>query len=258
MRLARALLGALLFALPARAVAADGGYERVLAAIEDDPSFKVRLQAIRVLVKQLRATSERPSDRAIAVLTKAAAQDEEYLVRGLACFALGELKDERGRPGLVAASKDSQAFVRAQAEQALAALAPPAQAPLAHGGPKQIVVGADASELRDTLEGLYRAEARARYQVSLEGGTGLRMNGSIAEKSVTPTADGRRQVTIVVRITVATLPENHLRHVVSARASLVAGSNEAAIAAAEKTAMRAAAERAVKESLEQFASSEGN
>lgn len=271
-----ALLGGVA-GLPGRAEAAPpskDALKRVLTSVREDDSFKVRLQAIRVLVKQLKASGTRGDDEVYAVLGEASKKDEEHLVRGLACFAIGELADPRGKPALVAAMTDPHPFVRAQAEEALKALAKAAApakepattaVPVAAGERRTVVIGVDATpgvqavELDEALRGAIRAEleaqARERYTVGDAGGgaLGFKLSGSVSERTAQATDDGATKLTIGVRITISTVPENHLRGMTNAKASAGVKVSGAALAKAEQTVLRAAVGRAVKDSLAQLA-----
>src|SRR5688572_16317381 len=90
-------LGLLAFGLEARA---NDEHQRLIKIIRTDEAYKVRMQAIRVLLKQLEKVKTQPSEDVIRALSDSATKDEEHLVRGMACVALGKLADARGRPAL--------------------------------------------------------------------------------------------------------------------------------------------------------------
>ena len=113
------LLASLTIITLATAQASDPQTEKLTAALSTDPSFKVRMQALRVLQKRIRLDPDPATDETIAAIGSAARTDENHMVRGLACFVLGKLRDPRGRDTLEAARADPEMFVQVQAEQAL-------------------------------------------------------------------------------------------------------------------------------------------
>lgn len=273
-------MGALVVALSLAPQLAHSAADPVLAAIAEDPSFKVRMQAIRVLTKRL-VSVKRPADElSLAALARAATADESHLVRGLACYSLGQLGDPRGRTPLLAAKGDSNAFVREQAAEAIRQLptaAPepgtePSQLPLPakegvmpaavaddRGHPQQALSvvtegtgSADALErartvvmdrLRERASGSWALEPsgnHAGYQVAL----------AIADRKIEPSEGAKTRVTLVVRATISSWPENHLRHVVTARATAeTAASSEVARSRLEQRVLEAAARQAADETI---------
>ncbi|MCK6547339.1 HEAT repeat domain-containing protein [Myxococcota bacterium] len=244
----------------------NGPYARLIASIREDDSFKVRAQAIRVLMKQVEASKTAPGDDVLAALSDAVAQDEDHVVRGLACFALSKLRDPRAVPALERAKSDAHPFVRAQADEALKVLAAtkPAEVvrPVKVAGPRALVLGvepipgvATSAELDGALLGSLRAELSGvvgeRFVLAdAEGARGYRLAGSIAERKTEVASSGANKVTIGVRITLSTVPENHLRGVTTAKAS--AEVKGAASAGVEAKVLKAAVGRAVKDTLAQL------
>jgi HEAT repeat protein len=235
-------------------------YDKVLKSVREDPSFKVRMQAIRVLLKQLKASPRSPENEVIEALAAAATKDEEHLVRGLACYALGDLKDERGREVLQRAIKDEDAFVRAQAEQALKSLEKVSERLGARGralivavdeAPDQALPAELKSELKSLLEQEFQAQGSSSFAVNDQSqGSGYKMSGTIAERSQVP-GDGGTKITVVVRIAISTYPENYLRHVVTSKASASAHLSGDKLALLEQKVLKAAVQRAVKDSLQE-------
>lgn len=123
---ARVVAGAIAFALALAAPRAGftDATRKLLDALEKDPAYKVRMQALRLLGKQVREKKARIDTDLVERIGRAAGKDESHLVRGLACFVLGQTNDPRARPILAAALRDSNAFVRAQAEDALRLIPP--------------------------------------------------------------------------------------------------------------------------------------
>lgn len=238
--------------------------EKLLRIIERDESFKVRMQAIRVLAKRLEKTKTPPSDRLMSVLSSAATTDEEHLVRGMACFALGKIGDPRGKKALETALRDGESFVRAQAEEALRTLRQ-GTAPAADGK-KTLVIGTDlvpgvspppeiSGALRGLMERGFSARAGQAFVIGDTNGRGYHMKGSIAELSVQPDGEASR-VTIVVKIAIATWPDNNLRHVMSARASVRAKvTNGSSLVRLQRKLLEAAVNKAVQDSMAQIGGS---
>ena len=292
---------------------------RLLTAIAGDPSFKVRMQAVRLLAKQLTGLKSPPDDAVFVGLGGAATADESHLVRGMACYALGVIADGRGRPHLERARADREAFVRVQAEEALGRLpglaplpvaapaAPPAVAPDAGAGEppsgaagapvvaavapgaipaastsptptraagerhgisaRSLVISVERTpgieapqevlaRLATTLDAGFRSAAGPGFAIA--GGTsrGFRLRGSIAERRVDDAGDGKPTITLAVRITISTWPDNNLRHVISARASAQARSSRApALTALEAKVLDAAATEAIRKVMGELSKS---
>ncbi len=240
---------------------ADVSFTKIYTSIRSDPSFKVRLQAIRVLTKQLKGGAQ-AEDRAFVVLGEAAEKDEEHLVRGLACFALGELGDARGKDALERAVKDTHPFVRAQAGDALKLLAKTAvPVMVTENVGRAVLFAIDASPgitadpttfeaFEKYLGEELRAQAGSRYDiVEAPGSPGYRFGGSISELSILSESTGVNRVTVVVKISITTQPENHLRHVMTAKASAASKASGGALVGLTNKVLQAAVVRAVKDSL---------
>lgn len=259
-RIALALFLGLL-ATPAWAKAPDE-IDRLLGIIAQDSSYKVRMQAIRVLSRRLEQSSTPASEVVLSRLADAATKDESHLVRGFACVALGNLQDPRARPALTAAARDPEELVRQQATVALSRLpeTPPPAPPPPSGGPARLVVAVDSTPgveakaleaqfLTMLTEG-FRGAAAERFLVGpATDGRGFHLKGSIAELSNVVQADGSQRVTIVVKVAIATWPENNLRHVMSAKASAMTKASGGALARVQEKLLKAAVERAVKDSM---------
>ena len=95
----------------------------LVSKISEHPSYKVRFQALRILGSRLRASDDSVDQSAVDILGRIATLDPHYLVRGLACWLLGDLGDLRGEVSLARAARDDDAFVRARAESAIEAIA---------------------------------------------------------------------------------------------------------------------------------------
>jgi hypothetical protein len=259
-------------------VLAKGPFDHLITTVRSDPSFKVRMQAIRVLVKQMKSSDMPPDDEVLGAIGWSATHDEEKLVRGLASFALGEIKDARSKSVLSQAEKDRDPFVRAQAEEALKAIMagelPKKKGAATNGhastaneendGPPVLMVAVDdsaaqvppeiAQALRSFLDAEFQAQGAGRFAINnVSSGSGFKMSGSIAERSVAPSDGGGQRVTLVVRISIMTFPQNYLRHVVTAKASAEARGSGSNLASFEQKVLRAAVNRAVRDSLAEVA-----
>lgn len=278
--LALAILSSTLAAPPVSA----GPEDQLFEAIENDPSFKVRMQAIRVLTKRIIAQKRPAAEKALAVLGKAATDDDAYLVRGLACFSLGQLGDTRVRAALEQARSDSHTFVREQAEEALRQLPtsgpepgvvlntlPLPDRPGGHsgsplpempGGARLLVVNVEQSadssgsrelvdRLRSTLDEQVRKAAGSRFVIGRRSDVrGFVLAGSVADRRIEAAQPGKVRVTMVVRITISTWPENHLRHVVTARATAeTVSTSESGRGRLEQRVLEAAVKQATQEAM---------
>lgn len=234
--------------------------DRLLGIIAQDSSYKVRMQAIRVLSKRIEQSGGPVSELVLSRLASAATQDESHLVRGFACVALGNLKDPRARPALTRAAQDPEELVRQQANLALSRLPAPPPPPPPPIGPARLVVAVDATpgvasgalegQLLTLLTEGFRSAAADRFTVGEAAeGRGFHLKGSIAELSSLAQPDGSQKVTIVVKVAIATWPENNLRHVMSAKASAQTKASGGALARVQEKLLKAAVERAVKDSM---------
>lgn len=249
-------------------------YKRLLATLEKDSAYKVRMQAIRVLSKRIERSGERAPDEVVEALGLASNLDESYLVRGMAVVALGVLEDPRARPYLEGAQSDDEAFVRKQAKKALArtpkaappppVAPPPPIAPPPSVGSKSLVIDAadhpdveTTPELREAMVALLsdglKAKVAGSYRIDDgRGATGYRLTASLAERSSQPEGDEQR-LTVLVRLTIATWPENNLRQVLSAKASAKTKSKSAkSIERLERKLLEAAMKRVVGDTMAQI------
>ena len=244
---------------------AASGEEKLIKVIRSDPAFKVRMQAIRVLTKKLEGKG-RASDNALEALSGALRGDDNHLVRGIAAFSLGKVGDERVRTALEAGKQDSNAFVRAQAEQALGELnkrKPGGGTPRTTGGTPPLVVEVERvpgvevpgdvyARLESVLKSDVTERVGSRFKVGSSGsGRGYVLRGTISERRI-ERGGSKTKVNLAVKITVLTWPDKNLRHVFSSRAAASSSSqSEQAIARLEQkvldAAVRAAARDAVNE-----------
>lgn len=204
------------------ALAAD--YGPLLTSLRTDPSFKVRLQAVRVVVKGHQRGSSKPTSEVLAALATAAQTDENELVRGLATRALAELGGPAQLPVLRAIKTgDASDFVRSQADKAVAELEAAVRATpvlVLRADPWSPTPGSDlTSELESALARATNL-ADGRFRVGPQAsGRGYLLRASVARLDHAPIEDGRELVSLELRVAVATWPEENLRQVVTTRAS---------------------------------------
>jgi hypothetical protein len=128
-----AVLGTLAVALAADMV------ETAIAALQNDPSLKVRTQAALVL-------GSRKATQAVPALSEAVERDDSAAVRIAAASALGKIRDPGSRGALERVrDRDPDASVRSAAGRALEALTPPAPVP----GPAPTPSGATAFSIEE-------------------------------------------------------------------------------------------------------------
>ncbi len=217
---------------------ADDAWRRLSTTLRTDSSYKVRMKAARVIARRAAKMKARLPDSTIKALTDAATRDEHELVRGMACVALGDLKDIRGRTSLLAARNDSTAFVRAQAEDALRKLVlPPPPPPPPQVVPNQTPIVRhrrpppsieESKFFVLSIEGA-TPEMQAKFRKALERSMAAH-GGSPIIASSEATGKGHHLKTVVkigpassgfeveARVVIATWPDNNLRHVVKANA----------------------------------------
>jgi hypothetical protein len=246
------IAGALVFLLSEAEAVAQDDYGKLIDTIRTDDAYKVRMQAVRILGKQLEKTRSKPSDAVMSALSDAATNDDEHLVRGLAVAVLGKLGDPRGRAAVERAMTDGDAFVRDQAKEALGKLKAVAKKVLVISTDKVPGVAAPP-ELEDALKSRldqgFGVAAGGVWAVGDSAGTGYHMKGSVAELTVAPADGGQSQITIVVKIAVATWPDNNLRHVLSAKASARANVAGPGLVKLQVKLLDAAVNKAIQDSM---------
>lgn len=224
-RCAAVVAGLVLVGVPAPVAATEPEGEALQPLIDSmtaDPSFKVRLQAARVLHQRL----ERQSAPAAAVeaFGATARRDESAIVRAFAVRALGDLVGPtEGDVFNEIAASDPDPFVRAQAEAAQAKWAARvAEAPL-------LLLTVDpwspeperdrTEELRAALRAHAERLVGRRYRLgSAADGAGFVLRATVSELLTRP-ADDLETVTLELTLALATWPERNLRQVVTTRAS---------------------------------------
>lgn len=195
----------------------------LIASLQSDSSFKVRLQAARILVRHVEVTQEPPTREMLDAFARAAAEDAHPVVRAFAVRSLGELGGAEHGAVLNAALADSDPFVREQAEAArIRWSARLASAPL-------LVLTVDAWRLEDDqdrtdeLLASLRRQAEAlssgRFRIAPpEDGRGFWLRATVSDLASRAEAD-RERVTLELKLALATWPEKNLRNVITARAS---------------------------------------
>lgn len=224
------LLTTCVFTLVASSAWGADDYQRLLKTLERDSSYKVRLQALQIIKKKILKSKKSAPESVLKGVGRSALEDDNKIVRGFACVMLGQLKDARARDFLTKAQKDSDPFVRVQARDALARLP---KGGATSNQARWIVVDVQdtpgvttpkgvTSNLQRLLEDGFRSRATGWKVVPKTTGNGFRMTGTISRLEFRPTDDGRNRVTMEVGLTVATWPDNNLRHVMKASASATA------------------------------------
>lgn len=235
-----------LILLPLAAAAITTGARRPAAAapapklddicrtVTDEGNFKVRVQAALVLGKLA-------DPRAVPCLSRALA-DPNKTVRAAAAQALGKLGDPSAVDALrTAAKRDSDAFVRAQCEKALAMLnrAPPAIAPVSGKlfltfGPFTGGTKAATAEFVKIVRDVLITELGKMPTVTLTpqaagaGGTdangpGFWIDGNVTRLEDLP-AQGGTETSCGVRVTIARWPSKSIISWTNADASVQSGS----------------------------------
>ena len=96
----------------------------------------------------------------------------------------------------------------------------------------------------------FSRDAGPRFVV-VEGGKreGFRVSGTLSEFERTQEASGRARVRVVVRVVLATWPQNNIRQIFTARASATSSGTAIAVEALERRVIDAVAHRAVQDVL---------
>ena len=228
----------LLWSAPALA---DDAWLRLARTLEKDTSYKVRMQAARVMVKRYKKTKVAPPAAVVSSLEKAALQDEHELVRGMACVALGRMGVVGAKATLTRAKQDKVPFVRAQAEDALARLPkapPPAPPPPpatndptprpppnsvvrqqnATGPTLALSIDAEPAKLQDSFHTKFQSALVKQGLPSATPAKETRGEGHHLKTILRARSAGASAYEVEVRVVIATWPANNLRHVVKATA----------------------------------------
>jgi hypothetical protein len=279
----------LVFSVSVASSALSSKDQKLVNVLQRDSSFKVRLQALRILSKRMRANkSNAKPQQLIDVLGRVANKDKHYMVRGMACFVLGQLGVPGSEKYLATASQDKKAFVRVQAESALKLVSERASKS-AQASPTIVKTSTGARSLVFAVEAMpgtripksmidqmsrrmslnLKQASDSSFQFynerSLDGGpsldtrpqvSGYKVRSSIAERSLVRGEGLGVRVSIVVRVTITTWPENSLRHVISAKASgMVSRADPKEIERVEAQVLAGAVDQAVSDIMAEISRS---
>ena len=260
--------------------------QRLLKVLKTDSSYKVRLQALRILGRKFKSKS-RDLDYLVEQIGNVIKKDQHYMVRGLACFLLGQSKSEKARKALEFASNDLHPFVRVQSESALQKLIfrpepkviPPALEVATSTASRTLVFTAEtmpgtpvSTQMIDSLvqrmEQQLQSLASERFTVKngfsnreakLDNSrllSGFKFRASIAERSIRRERGTQVRSTVTVRVTITTWPGNQLRHVISATASgVIRRAKKTAILKLESQVLMSAIDQAVSDAMKEISTS---
>ena len=263
---ARACLFALLMSTAAWAAGSDVKVEDLVRAVTEDTNYKVRVQAALVLGKL-------GDPRAVQPLIKALA-DQNKTVRGIAASALGQLGDAAAVDplrGLL--RRETDPFVRGQAEKAMAALAARggagskrAKIYVNFGGFVGGVKSAGPEAAKVLHEALSRElgklpivtltlSAADQHNFGKTGMSGFYIDGNIT-KLEDSSAGGGAETSCDVKVMVASWPQKSIIMWTNAGASVQSGSRPRDRENARKECLEASA-RGLSEDLVNFLKSQG-
>ena len=230
----------------------------LMRALEQDPSYKVRVQAALVLGKLA-------DKRAVSSLLRALLRDDNETVRGVAATSLGRIGDRGSADGLQAALADKSEFVRTQAKKALELVANPtfhSPLPNAKAGAKFFVsIGFQTGKLgpdylsafrRSLIERLNKIGPVTLAIENLDGDpnasqlgqkhlAGLLVDGNISNLSAKE-AGGQMQIDCDVKGYVATYPGKAIRTMVTESGSIQTGMSAGAELESKRDCLGAIAE----------------
>jgi HEAT repeat protein len=264
-RVRACLLALLLVAASAHAAGSDVRVEDLCRAVIDDSNYKVRVQAALVLGKLGDARAVQPLIKALA--------DQNKTVRGIAAQALGQLGDSSAVDPLRALlRRESESFVRGQAERAVAVLS------AGGGGGKRAKIyvnfggfvggvksaGAEASKILH--EALSRElgklpivtltlSAADQHNFGKSGMSGFYIDGNIT-KLEDSSASGGSETSCDVKVMVARWPQKSIIMWTNAGASVQSGSRPRDKENARKDCLEASA-RGLSEDLVNFLKAQG-
>jgi hypothetical protein len=219
----------------------------ILESVRTDPSYKVRLQALRVLDRWLdRVPDQLP--RALDVLRTASADDPNPLVRALALRTLGQ----RGSPRELAlvsrrAEEEPNPVVRKAAQQAVAIL----ERRWGRERPVVVVEAAPFSAQGRDWTPTFRQVLQAALQLAAGEAYELRSadeavrSGVWLQATASYSPPGSPSAELRVKMVIGTWPQRNLRHVLTTRASLRVASGSGDV----HRLLRAAVDDAVREAF---------
>jgi len=266
------VLGALLLAASAAYAASDANVDDLCKAVIEDSNYKVRVQAALVLGKL-------GDHKAVPFLIKALA-DQNKTVRGIAAQALGQLGDGHASDPLRDLMKrETDPFVRSQAEKAVAALAGAGGAvgggsggrkakiylnfgPFTGGqksaGPEaaKIIQEALLKDLGKLPVVTLSLSPADQHNFAKTGLLGFYIDGNITRLEDVPTGGGSSETNCDVKVMVARWPSKSIIMWTNAGASLSSGSRPRDKDSAKRDCLEASAGQ-LSEDLGRFFKSQG-
>lgn len=194
----------------------------LLRSAQEDPSYKVRLQALRILSRRLQVDPDQSQamEAVRALLRQRAQTDEHHVVRALAVRLLADWGPPSDRSVLEEARRDSHPFVRTQATAALKRF----DARLARPRPNLVLAArVPEGELSESWveHRMWSALDQARpgaftRSPAQASDLGYWLQVQVEGPMVEP---GRPDQSLVrLKVVVATWPAKNLRHVITTRA----------------------------------------
>jgi hypothetical protein len=265
---ARPLLFALLLAsATAVAAAPDVKVDELCRAVVEDSNYKVRVQAALVLGKLGDARAVQPLIKALG--------DQNKTVRGIAASALGQLGDAAAVDPLRDLLRhESDAFVRGQAEKAMAALS----GPVGGGGKRAKIyvnfgafVGGVKSAGPDASKILHDALSREvgklpivtlmlspadQHNFGKSGMSGFYIDGNITKLDDASIGGGGNETSCDIKVMVARWPQKSIIMWTNAGASVQSGSRPRDKENARRDCLENSA-RGLSEDLVNFLKSQG-
>jgi len=271
---------------------AKGKVGRLVRVLQSDGSFKVRLKALRILAKRLRKSQDSKASRLLTVIRKSAREDQHYLVRGMACFILGQSALQQSIPSLENAMSDVHPFVRVQAASALALIKqassqssrrscallvstssmaptlvfaveamPGANIPQAMIDKMAKYMGSNLARASNEMFSFHNEVTQGQVELvdSSKQSSGFKLRSSIAKRSLTRIHGRKLQLSVAIRVTITTWPENNLRHVISAEASAELNRVEPAfVAQLETEVLQGAVDRGITDIMKEISRGKKN
>ncbi len=243
-----------IFALLLPQLARAKNYSKLIKTIQGDSSYKVRARGLRLLTRRLERSPKPVPKEAQRIVQHAALEDPHYLVRGLACHAIGLLKLSKLGPVLVLAQKDQHAFVRAQAEQAYKQLGLKKLPDSSRGvlwASVQTFPGQDQRDpllgfLLNHIQGILKKTGVGTFTKAQQAGSrGHELQGSYQLK-----ANSGQKMEVQVKVAVLTYPEKNLKYLFTAKAKATFSASGEELM--KKRLLVAAANKAMQDALAQL------
>lgn len=245
-----AAIGALLWVWFASLPVHGANLAPLIESARNDPSYKVRIQALRILRKRVQVEGGQTPEEVRVLLRQQMRQDPNHLVRALALRTLAELGGPAERGQVALGTEDAHPFVRAQAQEALGELdardqvRPPlvleAQATPEQGGAE--MEGFIRGRLRLELE---RTEPTAFDLSGASDRPGYLVRVTIGDLGPDPAAPEKLRVEL--KVLVATWPAKNIRHVITARARATGSRSDRLVRKLVEAAVQQAARDVIQE-----------